>query len=377
MFYKSKKVVSLSLAVALITTSISGCSSNTETDSKNVPKQEQQESKTRIIKDMAGREVEVPKEIKKAHPAFYIANVAMYTINPNKMAGKTFDVKESERKYLKEEYSNLPTLGTFMHGKDGNEEEILKVNPDAIIYMGNLNENLIKEADENQEKLGIPIILVDGRLQSIPESYKFLGELLNEKERGEELAQYCKKVLDETKDIASKIPEEKRVKVYCALGQDGLTTDPSGSIHAEIIDLVGGINAADVKSKENYDRTEVSPEQILAWNPEKIILHKQESLDNQGEESLYEKLLKDSRWSSIKAIKENQVYEIPCLPFNWYDMPPSVNRIMGIKWLDNLLYPEEFKYDIKAETKEFYEKFYDYKLIDKNLDEILKNSISK
>ena len=56
------------------------------------------------------------------------------------------------------------------------------------------------------------------------------------------------------------------------------------------------------------------------------------------------------------------MYEVPTAPFNWFDRPPSVNRMIGIKWLANLLYPNVFRYDMAAEVKDFYAKFYHYNL---------------
>ena len=49
----------------------------------------------------------------------------------------------------------------------------------------------------------------------------------------------------------------------------------------------------------------------------------------------------------IQALKNHQVYQIPAYPFDWFDRPPGVNRVIGIRWLANLLYPNIFKLDIK------------------------------
>ena len=57
--------------------------------------------------------------------------------------------------------------------------------------------------------------------------------------------------------------------------------------------------------------------------------------------------------------------------------PPSVNRIIGLKWLGNLIYPDIFKYDMVKETKEFYSKFYHVNLSTDQVNELLKNSTNK
>ena len=78
-------------------------------------------------------------------------------------------------------------------------------------------------------------------------------------------------------------------------------------------------------------------------------------------------------WELLDAVKKGRVYNTPCFPYNWLDMPPSVNRIIGIRWLGNLLYPEYFQYDIRAETKEFYSLFYQKELTKEELDSLLQN----
>ena len=59
------------------------------------------------------------------------------------------------------------------------------------------------------------------------------------------------------------------------------------------------------------------------------------------------------------------------LPYNWIDRPPSVIKVLGAKWLGNLVYPEYFDYDIVAEAKEFFRLFYGWELKDEQLNNIL------
>lgn len=51
--------------------------------------------------------------------------------------------------------------------------------------------------------------------------------------------------------------------------------------------------------------------------------------------------------------------------------------IMGVIWMTNLLYPQYYKVDVKAKTKEFYSLFYNRKLTDAEVNEILATSLRK
>lgn len=120
--------------------------------------------------------------------------------------------------------------------------------------------------------------------------------------------------------------------------------------------------------KGDKGKSEVSIEQVLAWNPGIIIFWN----DERG--GYYSEIFKDLNWKDIKAVKNREVYEIPNKPFNWLDRPPSINRILGLKWLGNLLYSDVYNYDMRDEVKEFYDKFYHYKLSEDEIDELLQNS---
>lgn len=365
-FSKRRKLslLTISLIIAMFLSACSQESNNALSESDENHEINQDISKTRVIKDMADREVEIPSEVKSVYSATPIGTAAIYTINPEKLAAKSFELTELEKKYTVKIYHDLPVLGKFMMGENGNEEELLKINPDVVIFMGTLNDQLLSQVDKISKKLEIPVLAVDGDLKNTEKAYRFLGDLLGEEDRANKLADYSRDTLKEAKEIAEKIPENEKLKVYYAQGDGGLTTNSKGSIHVEVIDMVGGVNVVESRS-EGHGRAEVSMEQVLNWNPHVVITDKQ----------LKRTILEDSNWSSIEAIKDKKVFGVPMVPFNWLDSPPSVARIMGIKWAGNLLYPQYFDYDIKQETKNFYKKFYNLELNDEQLNEIMEDSI--
>lgn len=104
----------------------------------------------------------------------------------------------------------------------------------------------------------------------------------------------------------------------------------------------------------------------MMWDPDLVIL---------APDSCYEDIFDDEAWAEITAVKTGNVYESPLGPYSWIDRPPSVQRILGIQWAGNLIYPEVFSYDIKERAKEFYELFFHYEISDAELDELMKNSV--
>lgn len=369
---KRFKSISAIILILVFCFTLIGCGNKNTTSSNSTPNKN---SNQQEIVDMAGRKVTIPKNIKKLYSTSPIGSIMIYTINADKLSGWNYKLSPIEKKYILKKYQNLPMLGGwFGKGNTGNIEEIMKAKPDVIVNMGTITKKDISNSDAIQKQTGLPVVMVNGDLDKFDQAYNFLGNLMNEKDRTSVLAKYCTDTINKAKDNAKNVPESKRIRVYYAEGPKGLQTDPSGSQHAELLDLVGGYNVAKVKDTNRAGQEDVSLEQVLSWNPDVIITG---SNSGGAGASILNIISKDSSWKNIKAVNNKKVYEIPQGPFNWFDRPPSVNRMIGVKWIGNLLYPDNFKYDMEKETKEFYKLFYHYNLTDSETKELLKNAGGK
>ena len=174
--------------------------------------------------------------------------------------------------------------------------------------------------------------------------------------------------MDYVEGIVATIPDDEKIKVYYAEGKEGFNTDPVGSQHTRLLEFCGGINVADVELKAGYGMAGTSMEQILLWNPEMIIIGRG------SQTSLHETIMTDSRWTDLKAVKDNQVYLRPDNPYSWFDGPPGPAQIVGMYWMIDTLYPDKTTgLDISAKVKEFYSNFFHYDLSDEELASLLSN----
>jgi len=329
---------------------------------------------TRVVTDMAGRQVEVPVQIHRILAMSPMGTVLMYTLDPSLLLGWNYQPDPGERALLLEPYRNLPVLGGWF-GKDntGNLEKIMQAHPDVLISMGDPLGTA--QAERVQGQTHIPVIILDGRLEHLPETYLRAGELFGSAPRAAQLAAECQRTLNEIKQKVDSIPQNKRRRYYYAEGPKGLETEPGGSMHSEALNFAGGINvAAGVEVQQGYGHSVVSMEQVLRWNPE-IVISGYDHASTPGE--FYKTVWSDSAWKIVVAVRNHEVYETPQYPFNWIDRPPSVNRIIGIKWLANLFYPDLFHYDIRNETRKFYKLFYQLDLSDAQLDQVLSTAVRR
>jgi iron complex transport system substrate-binding protein len=359
------RLLGLCLAIAMIAVALSACGTQQVKTGGNGSA-----AATRTIVDHAGRSVTVPTEINKVFSTSPVGMIMMYSLAPAKLVGWNFELMPENKKYILPEYQDLPILGGWYANTSCNTEELLKIHPDVIISIGDLNATTISQAESIQNQIGIPVVAVNSELTKMDQTYELLGDLIGEKDRAGELAAYCRQSVSDVVEKAKQIPQEKRLKVYYAEGTAGLETDPRGSQHTQVLDLVGGINVADVPMKGGMGLSTVSLEQILSWDPDVIITATMGGLGGK-EGMIYKNVTTDPKWSKLQAVKNNRVYDIPDKPFNWFDRPPASNRIIGVRWLANVLYPDIFTYDIKAEMKDYYARFYHYDLTDQEVESLL------
>lgn len=356
-------IVLLTILALVLTCCLAGCS-----------KEQPQETATpsdpgvRTIVDDAGREHTIPTQINKVFSISPVGTILLYTLDPELLIGWNYELRKGEKEYILPQYHSLPNLGGWYAKATCNIEELLKINPEIIISVGVIDEMAVSQANQIQEQVGIPVILINGELAKFDKTYEFAGKLLNKEEQAQELTAYCKKVISDAQNKSKTIDPDKRVRVYYAEGAAGLETDPRGSRHVEVLEMVGGINVAEVAMKGGMGMSPVSLEQVLSWNPDVIISW------NRTQGGYFDKIMTDASWKGIAAVQNKKVYAVPSGPFNWFDRPPSANRILGIQWLGNLLYPDVYKYDMAKETREFYKKFYHYDLTDEELTSLLKDS---
>lgn len=363
-------VLSLSSCGANNSNSSSNSEPNTNNSSKSNSNQTTDNSETFIFTDSSGREVELPKNIKRVASGGPMANIMIYGINPDVIVGWSSKPGKEAQKYIDQKYWDLPEYGKFFKNSDDfNREALMTSDPEVIIDIGEWNEDYKKELDALQEQTGIPIIIIEANLDQTSDAYRTLGELLGNKERGDQLADYCDKILSDAKEKVASIPDDQKKTIFSAEGETGLSTLIGGTIHAQIIELLGCkvvVEADNVETQRGGGT--VSMEQLMAWNPDIIMF---------AEGSIYDTVENDSTWNALTAIKEGNYFEVPATPYSWIARPPGPNRIIGIRWLGNLLYPEVFDYDIKEEVKEFFSLFYRYDLTDEEITEILQNSTLK
>ncbi len=321
-------------------------------------------AQARTVTDSAGRTVQVPETVTRVYAAGPPASVLLYVMAPERLAGWPRPPTADERPFLAAPYRDLPETGRLTgRGDTANLERVLQARPDLIIDVGSIGDTYVSLADAVQAQTGIPYLLIDGRFEKTPAALRLVADLLGVHERGEQVAHYVEEVFSDLDAVLRAAPEATRPRVYLARGPDGLETGLKGSINTEIIERAGGRNVVEASvSSMRRGIVRTSVEQVIAADPDTIIT---------WDPNFYEGVWRDPLWAGITAVRRHRVFFSPAAPFGWIDRPPSVSRIIGLKWLAGVIYPDRLGLDMRAATRGFYRLFYHVDLDDPQLDRLL------
>lgn len=324
----------------------------------------------RVIVDSCGREVTIPAEITKVCPSGAVATMFLSVFAPDEMVSVNSSISSSQAVYLPSRIATLPATGQFYGSKASlNMEQILALDPDVIIDLGDYKDGIKEDMDALQSQLGIPVIFIESDLAHMAAAFRTLGDIFGKEEKGEELASFVEETLAMAEENRAKLTDETRKSVMYATGKEGLNVFASGSTHAQVISLIGADNAVVLeKYSQKGTGDSVSMETVLLADPDVIVF---------ASGSVYDSVSGDTAWNELEAVKEGKYYEVPSSPYNWLGNPPSMNMLLGVWWLGNLVYPDLYSYNMVEKAQEIYKLLWNYDLSTAEAEALLAASTLK
>lgn len=359
---KTNRIIACLLAAALLAGALCGCGGPTYDPLEGV--------ETTVFRDSCGRSVTIPAQITRIAASGATAQMILMTIAPDMLVGLAASPSRAQRPYFPEDMWYLPTFGQFYGSKASlNMEALIAAEPQIIIDLGDRKANHAADMSTIQRQTGIPTVFIEADIDDLPAAYRTLGALLGREEKAEELAAFVENTVSMAQENAASIPDDERKTVYFGTGSAGLASNAAGSSQADVIDMIGAVNAIVPEEVTNQGGgTLVSLEELYACQPDVIILAAGGPYD----------LLETNEWSALAAVTAGAYYEIPSVPYDWMSSPPSVNRVLGVWWLGQLVYPALYDdYDMIEVAQEFYRLFWNYELTRAEAEELLSRSTLK
>src|SRR4051794_23010801 len=147
--------------------------------------------------DSTERYVVVPERIGRVMPANPSADVLIYVLAAEKLAGWSEAPSRGQRAYLQAKFARLPIVGPLIRPVPAETVQLVaRVRPDLIIESGPVSAETAARADWVQQQTGVPYIIVDNSIQATPAALRTIGNLLGAGQHGEDLANYADYAID-------------------------------------------------------------------------------------------------------------------------------------------------------------------------------------
>lgn len=250
-------------------------------------------------------------------------------------------------------------------GSDGfmpNVETLARLDPDVVVQWGDRGDDIVGPL----RNAGLTTALLRYGTEPLARgNLTLMGDIAGKPERAKELIAWRDATIADIETAARDIPDGRRLKVvYLQRAASGLAAAGANSYNDFYIHLVGGVNSA----ADLMGAGAINAEQIAQWDPDVILL-------NGFEEQLTQaRVYDDVILSATRAARERRVYKMPIGGYRWD--PPSQESPLTWMWLADLLYPEVFRYDLRAEIARAYRLLYGYAPTRSDMDEILRMRVN-
>lgn len=293
------------------------------------------------LTDQAGREVHLEAPAEKIVSGYYISTSACIALGlTDKLVG--VEAKADTRPIYtlaSPQILDLPNVGS---AKEFDLEGCLALEPDLVILPKRLEDsaNTISE-------MGIPVLLVNPESQQeLFEMIALIGQATGTEAAASRLLQYYEEELDAITSLTAQLTGQPRV--YMGSNSSYLATAPGEMYQSSLIEAAGGTNVAGDLDGDTW--TEVSYEQLIAMNPDVIVIPSEAAYDK-------EDIAADQQLAALTAVKNNAIYQMP-RDFEPWDSP-TTSCILGIRWLLNVLHEDLYSQQaLEEDAAAFYRDFY-------------------
>jgi iron complex transport system substrate-binding protein len=224
-----------------------------------------------------------------------------------------------------------------------------QLNPELVVEQGT---DLIIGAARSDwidvvSELGVPLILLDVETpERLQDALGTVGAVMGPHSQAQAAAwiDYYNEVFE---TVIENAPEGEPKRVLFT-GTEALRVASGAMYQSYIIEAAGG---ASVTEELTGYWNDVNLEQVLVWNPAVIIVPPYGGATTEA-------ITDSQEWSVIEAADEGEVYQLPRLVAPWDT--PIPESVLGVIWMAETLYPEQFDFDCAAEVEYFYTTFYEY-----------------
>lgn len=294
------------------------------------------------LTDQLGREVTIEQEPRTLVSGYYISTSLLIALGcKDRLTG--VEAKAESRAIYRlsaPAITGLPSVGS---AKEFDLEGCAALHPDLVVVPVRL-----KDSISTLEDLGLTVLVVNPEDQELlSEAALLLGKATNTLTAANSLIRFWDEQLSL---LENSLADTETPSVYLASNSSLLAGAGPEMYQDSLITNAGGINAAAELTDDYW--AEVSYEQLLAWDPEYIILAADAGYT-------VDSVVSDPNLAACRAVTDGHVYQLPNAIESWDSPVPG--SVLGSLWLASLLHPQEYPDSQWKDTAVlFYETFYGF-----------------
>ncbi len=307
----------------------------------------------RQVVDAAGRTVTVPDTVRRVICSGSGCLRLLTYLQAQDLAVAVDDIEGKRSRFdarpyglANPQFRTLPVFGGF-RGQD-NPELILTLDPaPQVIFkmVGTGRGTSGLDPDELQGRTGIPVVALRAgnlheRRSELSAALRLMAAVLGREARAEAVLAFFDRTMADLQGRTGDIPEQSRPAAYVGgiayAGPHGFQSTEPGYPPFRLVN-VENLAARDGDTATGGVR-DISREQLIAWNPNRLFLDLSTLQLGEAAGGLHE-LRTDPAYRTLAAVRSGQVYGL--LPYNWYGQ--NLESILANAWfIGTLLYPDRF-----------------------------------
>ena len=325
----------------------------------------------RTIIDHAGNEVTLPEEINRIVVTDTLplpSVLSLYLDSAEKLVGiSPVSMSAAKAGLLGELYPEILDADTsFFENSELNIESLLALEPDLVFYNAQNT-----ELGESLTSAGLTAVAVSvtkwdyNAADTFDAWMDLLADIFpEEEEKAEAAKEYCEKVEDQIEEKTKDLTDDEKKNVFFLFNYSdtALVTSGKNFWGQYWCDAINAVNVGEEIEAERSNAS-VNMEQVYSWDPDIIFIS---NFTKAMPEDLYNNTIGDNDWSSVSAVKEEQVYKMPLGAYRSFT--PGADTPMTLMWLAKTVYPDLFEdVDMTDEVQNYYDEAYGIELTDEQV----------
>ncbi|MEX5213988.1 MAG: ABC transporter substrate-binding protein [Nitrospiraceae bacterium] len=310
----------------------------------------------RTFVDLAGRTVELPAGITRVATLgpVPVLNSFVFALGRGDaiVNGLPYFAQTRRHQYQRRIAPALSSLPVVQGpGHEPNMEALIALRPDVVLTM----DRALADALTNK---GLRVLCLSWRNRDDMErTIALLGEALERRDEARRYLEFLAETLGVVQSAVGSLPSSDRPRVlFLSLRMMSVPH----LIGEWWITEGGGVSVtSDGRLTESLP---VSPEQVLAWNPDILIVSAPAEI---------EQVYQEPRFRHVKAVRQRRVHAIPAGAHPWGYR--TAEQPLTVLWAATLFHPGRVgDVDLTGAMKRFYVEFFRYQLSQEEAEEMLK-----